>query len=84
MIAADAPARARSTRPGIVVVLLDDMRASDWRVHSKLRALLEGGIWFEQFVLTVPSDRLTERAHRPPDQAIGGGRAREINRPEGV
>jgi hypothetical protein len=42
------------TPPDIIVVLLDDMRADDWRALPETQVLLKDGTWFENFILTTP------------------------------
>ena len=42
------------TPPDIIVVLLDDMRASDWQALPETKELLKDGTWFENFILTTP------------------------------
>ncbi len=47
------PAKASADAPDIVVIVTDDMRASDWRALPRTRALV-GGTRFADFVLTTP------------------------------
>jgi N-acetylglucosamine-6-sulfatase len=42
------------TPPDIIVVLLDDMRTSDWRALPETQKLLADGTRFENFILTTP------------------------------
>jgi arylsulfatase A-like enzyme len=44
-----------SARPNVVVVVTDDMRASDWRALPRTRGLLAGGTEFPNFFLTTPT-----------------------------
>jgi len=41
--------------PDVVVVLLDDMRESDWQALPLTQERLSGSTWFPNFVLTTPS-----------------------------
>ncbi len=42
------------SRPDIIVILLDDMRTSDWQALPETQDLLEDGTWFPNFILTTP------------------------------
>jgi len=53
-LAPAAPTRA-AARPNVVVVVTDDMRASDWRALPQTRKLLADGTTFPNFFLTTPT-----------------------------
>jgi N-acetylglucosamine-6-sulfatase len=44
---------AQPARPDIVVLVIDDMRADDWRILANTERLV-GGTWFPNFVYTTP------------------------------
>jgi arylsulfatase A-like enzyme len=48
------PGKPRGTRPNVVVVVNDDMRATDWRALPKTQKELQGGSWYPQFFSTLP------------------------------
>ena len=54
LLAPSSPARSQSQPPDIVIVVLDDMRAGDWRALPKTKRLLSSGTWFDDFILTTP------------------------------
>jgi N-acetylglucosamine-6-sulfatase len=49
------PTAFAASRPDVIVIILDDMRASDWRALPQTRALLEDGTWYPNFILTTPT-----------------------------
>ena len=57
VLAGGAPAgRVRAARsPNVVVVVTDDMRASDWQALPQTRTLLADGTTFPNFFLTTPT-----------------------------
>ena len=40
--------------PDVLVVVMDDMRASDWQAFGQTRTLLANGTMFENFILNTP------------------------------
>ncbi len=55
VVATAAPrTRVQTDKPNIVVVVTDDMRATDWRALPKTQKLLAGGTEFPNFLITTP------------------------------
>ncbi len=43
-----------STKPNIVIIQLDDMRAADWPTLRRTRRMLKGAAWFPNYVIGFP------------------------------
>lgn len=48
--------QGRTTPPNIIVIVTDDMRASDWQAMPKTQELFRNrGTWFPNFIVTTPA-----------------------------